>query len=269
MSKATKVNATKDYAIFHRCDDNRPMNLARHKKLADSLKKYGFLKSFPLVCQRDAKGRLVVKDGQHRLAIAQSLGIAVWWIEEDVEFDIATVNCTAKTWVLRDYAERFAQLGNKHYVEGLDFAKAHGIPVGIAFAMLAGTVSFGNIEVAFTAGDFKVKDRPWADTVAATYGPLVELAPAAKSQVLLLACMAVARVPGFDPKRMTAGATADPGQLKPFAHRDEFLAVLEELYNHKRSTKNRVPLKFLAAQVMTERNRATGKAKPGATAEAA
>ena len=71
--------------------------------------------------------------------------------------------------------------------------------------------------------------------------------------------MAVCRVPDFDPKRMAAGAQGNPGMLKPFAQRDEFLVVLEELYNHKRTAKNRVPLKFLAIQAMAERTKARPK----------
>lgn len=258
MSKSVKVNMTTNYDMFHVCE-NRPINEARHKKLRLSMQQYGFLKGFPIVCVRDGKGRLVVKDGQHRLAFARLLRLPVWWIEEDVDFDIATINSTSRIWVLRDYADRFAQAGNKNYAEGIDFAATHKIPLGTAFAMLAGTISFGNIEGAFTAGDFKVKERGWAEMVAATYGPLTESAPGSKSQIMLLACMAVCRVPDFDPKRLAVGAQSNPGLLKPFAQRDEYLTVFEELYNHKRNAKNRVPLKFMAIQAMADRGKARGK----------
>lgn len=266
MSKSHKVSVTKDYSIFHACKENRPPNLKRHKKLQASMEKYGFLKSFPIVCTRDAKGRLIVKDGQHRLLIAQSLGIPVWWIEEEVEFDIAEINCASKGWVLRDYAERFKLQGNKHYIEGLEFAEDFGIPLGMAFALLGGTVCFTNVEPEFVAGEFKVKDRQWAYAVASMYEPLVEMVPSIKGRVFLLACMAVCRVEGFEVPRMIAGAKNDLGLLKPFAHRDEFIAALEELYNWKRALRNRVPLKFLAGQVMLDRRAAKPKAKPPAEA---
>lgn len=253
MSKNYKINCTADYSIFHQGNENRPLNMTKHKKLLESMKKYGFLKSFPIVCRRDDKGRLQVRDGQHRLTFAQSLKIPVWWIEEDVDFDIAEINTTSKVWVLRDYAERFAKLPNKHYAEAIEFSNQHAIPIGIAFAMLAGTTTFGNIQDEFTRGEFKIKDRSWAEIVVATYCPLVQISPECKGNVLLLACMAVARVEGFEPARLINGAKANPGLLKSYSIRDEFLIVLEELYNHKRIAKNRIPLKFLAVQAMASR----------------
>src|SRR5262245_22388251 len=103
MTKRT-IQTTRNYRLFERHEgENRPLNLKKHKKLIESMKRYGFLACFPLVCVRDPDGRLVVKDGQHRLAIAEMLALPVYWIEEAVDFDVAVINCTSKIWALKDY----------------------------------------------------------------------------------------------------------------------------------------------------------------------
>jgi hypothetical protein len=167
MASATKgrtVQVTNDYRLFqiHR-GENRPLNIKKHRKLEDSMKKYGFLPEFPIVVSRTRgkNGQMIVKDGQHRLAMADRLKLPVYWIEESVNFDVAVVNMGQKPWQPRDYAERWAAGGRKAYREGLDFAAEHKLPVGMAFALLGGTVNYSNIQESFIDGTFRIKDRQW------------------------------------------------------------------------------------------------------------
>jgi hypothetical protein len=149
MSKERKINVTKNYRLFSRSEENRPLDIDKHRKLEASMKLYGFLACFPIVCFRNADKALIVKDGQHRLALAESLGLPVFWVEEQTDFDVAKINCTSKVWTLRDYAEKFMQNGIKSYQEGLEFTDIHKLPLGTAFSLLGGTTSFGNIQAAF------------------------------------------------------------------------------------------------------------------------
>jgi hypothetical protein len=252
-----KVSATRNYRLFGRNDDNRPLNIKKHKKLEKSMKQYGFLACFPIVCVRDASKNLIVKDGQHRLAIAETLGLPVYWIEETVDFDVAIINCTAKTWVLRDYAQKWANGGRKSYQECIEFADIHNLPIGTAAALLAGTTSFGNIDADFTDGVFKVKDRKWADSVAAIYGPLTQMVPATKNARFIEACMAVCRVAEFDGERLVSNARRCRDKLAAYSTRDAYLQMLEDIYNFGRS--RIFALKIEATKVMRERNVANGK----------
>lgn len=251
MSASKKIQATKNYRLFNRSRDNRPTDLKKHKKLVDSMKLYGFLKCFPIVVFRDKDGKLVVKDGQHRLAVAEQLGLTVYWVEEETEFDIAVINCTAKVWQLKDYAQKHALNGHKQYQEGLDFAEQHRLPIGTAFALLAGTVSFKNCETAFIDGAFKIKDRVWADAVAGIYGALVTMAPVIKKQVFIDACMAVCRVKDFDPKRLLSNAEKCRQLLVNYGTREAYLDMLERVYNFGR--KQLVGLKAEATMALRER----------------
>lgn len=254
MAKHKQILATKDYNMFTRSEENRPVDLKKHKKLVESMKKYKFISEFPIVCVRDENNRLIVKDGQHRLAIAKLLDIPVFWVESDIQFDTAEINCTSKTWVTKDYANTFAMSGKADYQEGVDFAAQHGIPIAIAFSMLGGTVSFSNISEAFFAGEFKVKDKKWAGIVAGIYKALTGLSAKVRNVRFIAACMAVCRVEGFDPKRLLANAERCPDKLLSYSTRDAYLDMIEDIYNFGRA--KLVPLKIEAITAMRERSAA-------------
>lgn len=257
----SKIRTTKNYSIFRRSDDNRPTDLKKHRKLEESMKKYGFLRCFPVVVVRDQAGGLVVKDGQHRLQIASNLALPVHYVEEDVDFDVAVINCTPKGWTLHDYAAKHASNGKEAYQQGIDFARDHGVPVGIAFALLAGTVSFNNCQEAYLSGDFEVKDRAWAESVVAVYVGVTRISPALRKRPLLEACMAVCRVKGFDGKRLLLNVSRKPELLKNYGTREGFLQMLEDVYNHHAKPSGVFALKIEALKAMKARNIAAQNAK--------
>jgi hypothetical protein len=272
MAKGVKktITATKNYRLFHRSEENRALDLKKHRKLYDSMKLYGFLACFPIVCVRDSKGDLIVKDGQHRLAIANELGLPVYYIESTEDFDVAVINCTPKTWALRDYAEKFASNGLKCYQEGIDFSDRFNIAIGTAFALLAGNTSFTNCKPAFIGGTFKVRDREWAERVAAVFSSACALSKQVNNERFILACMAACRVKEFDAARFLHGAERCREKLVAYSTRDAYLDMMEEIYNFNRARKNLVALKILAVQTMRDRAaNEQSKQRSKATQEAA
>lgn len=251
MSKerCPKIQVTKNYRLFVRSEDNRPLDLKGHKKLFESMKKYGYLAVFPIVCWR-VNGKLVVREGQHRLAIAESLGLPVYFVETPVDFNIAEINDTPKNWKTKDYAHMHASNGIEAYQEIIDFAELHGIPIGTSAALLAGTTTFGNIKNEFNAGRFTVKDRPWAEAVATLQDGLKQIS-SSTARGLTVACMRVCRVEGFDIRRMLNNAKNCPEKLIA-GNADYQLQVFEEIYNYNR--KQKVALKFLAEEAMRKRS---------------
>lgn len=254
-----KIQTTKNYRIFARSADNRPVDKKKHKRLMESMKLYGFLACFPLACVRDASGRLIVKDGQHRLQFAETLGLPVHYVEEQVDFDIATVNSAVNRWTLADYAHKYAQQGNEEYQEGLDFAEANKLPIGVAFSLLAGTASFGNIQAQFNSGQFKIKDRSWANMVAGVYGPIVAMSDQVRNTRFMEACMAVCRVSDFDPKRLLLGAERCRDKLVSYGTKDAYLDLAETLYNFGR--KQLFSLKNAAIMAMRDRQACKAKSQ--------
>lgn len=252
-----KLQCTKNYRLFTRSIDNRPLCPKKHKRLRKSMEEYGFLPCYPLACVRDEAKNLVVFDGQHRLSIAETLGLAVWYVVVDFAFDIARVNCTQEKWATRNFAETYASQGKKHYAEGLAFAERHRISVGCAFGLLAGTVSWNNIAQEYYSGSFKITDREYAETVGTIYSHIIHVAPKAKNMRLLESCMAVARVKEFDPQRLFSGVERCRERLVAYSTRDAYLQMLEEVYNFGRQ--KLVALKNEAIMALRERNKTNGK----------
>jgi len=256
-----KLCKTTNYTQFQRSAENRALIPSKHKRLVESMKRYGFLEEFPIVCQRNGGSKLIVKDGQHRLSIAETLGIPVYWCMESSEWDVAIVNSTSKIWVPRDYAERYARQGNVNYQQGLEFMDLHKIPIGLSFALLAGTTTFSNVTTAFLDGTYKVKDRGWADAVAAIYVPAVALSRHCRNARFIEACMAACRVQGFDPARLIHSLNRCRDKLAAYSTREAYLDMLETIYNFGR--KQLFPLKNEAIMAMRARNAVPNKhAKP-------
>jgi len=253
MSK--KILSTRNYRLFqNNSGENRPLNLKKHKNLQESMKKYGFLECYPIIVFRNGNDQLIVKEGQHRLAIAEALGLPVYYVEDKTDFDVALVNSTPINWELKDYAQKYATNGVKPYQEVLEFAERHILPMGTAITLLFGTTSFSNCREQFIDGTFKVKDRAWADAVAGVYGPLISMSASVRNARMLEACMAVCRAPDFDSRRLLAGAERCREKLVSYSTRDAYLDMLETLYNFGR--KHLVGLKSAAIMAMRDRNAA-------------
>lgn len=252
MAEKRTITTTKNYRLFSLSKENRDLKLPKRKKLFSSMEKYGFLHCFPIVCVRKQGCGLVVIDGQHRLAIAESLGLPVHYTVSSAEFDIAEINCTSEKWRPRDYAERFAANRIESYVEGLAFVDEHGIAVGVAFAMLAGTTTFSNIRADFESGRFVVRDREWATSVANIYNKMIGASSAIKGSNFLKACMAICRVDEFDPERLVSNAERCRERLASYSTRDAYLHVLEDVYNFGRHKV--VPLRSLALRNLRKRS---------------
>ncbi|MCP4571449.1 MAG: hypothetical protein GY838_03785 [bacterium] len=248
--KSRAITGTTNYLLFSNSKHNRGIDISKHRKLWVSMEKYGFLRCFPIVCVRK-NGKLIVKDGQHRLQIAQDLGLPVFYVVEETDFDIAEINNTPKTWGLYDYAKNYADNGRKAYREGLKFAAHHRLPIGVAFGMLYGTTS-KNVTPCLRSGTFRIKDRAWADIVASTYTAMIRLSKQLKTVRFLEALMAACRVKGFVPSRLIRGAQRCLDRLGSYSTRDAYLEMMEGLYNFNRQ--KTVPLKFMAIRAMKLRN---------------
>jgi hypothetical protein len=134
----------------------------------------------------------------------------------------------------------------------LEFCDQYRLAVGVGFGLLAGSTGFTNIQAEFLAGNFKIKDRPWADAVAGVYSRMTSLNACLRTSNFIGACMAVCRVDGFDPGRLVQNAKRCREKLVAYSTRDAFLELLETIYNFGR--KMQMPLKFAAIAAMRERN---------------
>lgn len=246
-SQSRSIKSTKNYRMFKIVDENRPLNIDRHKKLRYSMQKYGFLKSFPVACIQNGSKHVTVKDGQHRIAIAEELGLPVYYYVDDVDFDVAEVNCTAKVWSIRDYCEKYAANGNKHYQEALEFADQYKLPLSKAMTLLYGCKSVGGCRPSIVQdGLFKVKAASFAHDVAGCYVSMAALSRSLRSNAFLGALIMAFSVDGFDGNRLVRKASKCRERLVPYSTKEAFLDMIEDVYNFKQKTLD--PIKVPALQ---------------------
>lgn len=249
-----QILCTNNYRLFQVHDsENRSLEIKKHKRLERSMKKNGFNPNFPIVVFKDPDtGILIIKDGQHRHYFAELFGLMVYYTVSETDFDIAEINSTAKVWSIIDYAKKHAANGKKAYQEAIDFAEHHSLPIGKALAILGGTTTFGNLEPQVIDGEFKIKDKPYAEMVASVYSRLTVGRPQLKNARFLDACCAVCRVEKLDAKRLFRGADRCPDKLISYSTREAYLEMLEEIYNFR--SKELVGLKLLSVMAMRARN---------------
>lgn len=248
-TKTVTLKCTINYKQFRSTKENRTLDLKKHKNLYASMKRYGFLKTSPIAVFKNCQG-YIVKDGQHRLAIAEELGLPVYYIESDVDFDVAEINCAQMGWTVKDYADKWANCGKEDYQRGIEFADRHGLPLGTACAILSGSGSFSQIKKKFELGEFKIRNEQQGEVVATIYTSMSLLSKAIRCARFAEALILVARVDGFDPQRMIDTASKQREKLIPYSTRDAYLGMLEEIYNFRRSQK--VPLKFEALMTINK-----------------
>jgi len=255
-SKPTEVTemikTTTDYSQFSMMDQNRDVDMdnRRVKNLAKSMQQYGWLDAFPMMVKKIG-GKMIVIDGQHRLAVAREYGIPAKYVIENKDIDVAQLNDTSHAWTVDDFVKRYAKEGVADYVSLIAFSDHYGISVNMAAGLMNNTSSPGNVIHRVKNGTFKITSRPMATSIAECYQRLCAANKAfgkANALKVLFACFQVSY---FDPDRLVNGARKRSSEIKSITKIELFFDMFEDIYNFGRKEKH--PLRFDAEQAMKSR----------------
>lgn len=128
------VEHTRDYSVFQKAKCNRKLHQNTLRKLEKSIKEKNLLASKPILVDRHFN----VIDGQHRLEIAEKLGIPIaYQIDETCDiYDMVRLN-TQKSWDMNDYLNYYCEAEKKsEYIKLRDFVEKENIQLSIAFQLL-------------------------------------------------------------------------------------------------------------------------------------
>lgn len=200
-------------------------------------------------------GRLEIQDGQHRLAVAKMLRLPVYYIEVPHPIDIPRIQNTQAPWSIRDYAESYANAGNRHYQELLDFADIHEIPIGTARDILGNRVGGRNGEdsAKFRRGDWQVTSRENAERVVHLLSSITAVAPQCRSRFLIAALFAYTLIQGTDDRQLTVNLHRKPEMARQHGSRDGYLDMLERIYNFR--ARQATPIRVCAENMLKSRRR--------------
>lgn len=253
------LESTKNYELFDLHELNR--NLHDSSALRESMRKYGFRSSSPIHVTRNGQGKLKVKRGHNRLAVAMELKLPVWFIVDNDPMSIYDWEGDSRhLWNSEDFATSYMRGGSEDCSVLLAFRKAHGITLGAAASLVGGeSAGSTNKLQAVKAGTFKVGDMTHAYAVARAIDVCKDLGlKFATSTAFVSALSSAMRVPEFDIETFKARVQLHPKMMGRRSNRNDYLLEIEALYNYGARGK-RMPLSMRAHEVGLERQRTFGK----------
>ncbi len=258
MSTQPKLMRTTDYTLFVAHEYNRPLHV--DKSLEESMKKHGFLPSSPIHCVHNKEGKLKVIRGHHRLDYAKRLGLPVYYVIDDTDVHIFELESGRQSWNTKDFCQAYAQAGNKDIQEVLDFANIHNISIPCAAALISGRT--GNSAKEIKQGTFCGRDMQHANKVVGITDSLQNMGYRfVISPSFLFAISMVVRVPDFDSGAFIKKVRTFPGLFEKRADKQQYLELIETIYNHQRPMKSRVGIALEAKRIASERNAVSENSK--------
>jgi hypothetical protein len=250
-----KLESTIEYDVFELHELNRELHDS--PVLEESMRKHGFRPSCPIHVTRNGGGKLKVKRGHNRLAVAKKLGLPVWYIIDDDDIDIYEwEGDTRHLWSMRDFAVSYLRGGSVDYEKLIDFQKKHGFTFAIAASLVGGESAGSHNKVRqVKSGSFKCGDMTHANKVVRVtdFCREMQVAFATRSGFVTALSMAM-RIPEFDVEKFISKIRLYPKMINPRTSSAEYLIEIESLYNYGAKGK-RLPVAIRASEVMRERQK--------------
>lgn len=148
-----QVQSTREYSKFKYLTGNRPLDRHHLKKLKKSIETNNHLNLHPIIVNQNFE----VIDGQHRLEIARTLNLDIFYIKSDKINDEHLIECNVnqKSFEVENYIDFFAIKEKKpEYIQLKDMLKSTGLKPKALMTLLLGIVSPSLLEFLKT-GKFK------------------------------------------------------------------------------------------------------------------
>lgn len=236
-----QVYQTTDYSMFSFARGNREVNELHLNRLLKSISKH-YLFTIIIVNEN-----FEVIDGQHRLACLKQLNLPVYFmILTGYGLDeIQIFNLNSRNWNNADYLSGFIDKGKQDYIDYKRFRTKYKFGHRESIFML--TQSSGREvsvdSVCFNQGNFKIKDYTAACRMAESIYRVEPFFPSFKERGFVTALIhLLLNVPSFDMDKFISKCELSPILLKKCATRDQYIDMIEQLYNYR--SQNKVSLKY-------------------------
>lgn len=248
--KNVSVKFTQNLGMFKIHNVNREIDTPRVKRITKSMKMDG-LKLVPII----VTSNYVVVDGQHRLHAAKEAGKGIYFLVDNTIpnttkgiFEAARkFNQNMKEWGKKDYIHGFCEQGNASYKVLDDFSKEFpmfSLTERIMLLQNSGTRHADKQE--FADGKFTVKNitvaREWANN-------LLQLKPYFekgynKSVFVRTILTIMEKKPDFKFDEFLHKVRLRPGSIYMCGDKKSYAVMIEDIYNYKRKTTEKLNLRF-------------------------
>lgn len=259
------VLSTVHYGMFQLDSINREVDVdsKKFRNLVESMKKHGFKASHPLDVVERSNGKLKIRCGHNRLTAAKLLGIPVKYVISNDDSTIYELeNAGPGGWKPSHYLDSFCKQGFKNYQILKDYINETGIGLGNAASMFYGDSAGSSNYLKtgrFQAGEFTIKDlthpQDVKDIVLFMKGEPANV-EWANSKGFVMAISRALRVTEFKKARFLDKVKTFPQILRKQKSVVDYLKHIEDIYNFKSFSTDRVNIAFLAEKVALARQKA-------------
>lgn len=242
------VFKTTDLDIFKFLNDNRDLNLLHVQRLVKSFEHKHLVS--PIIVNE----KYEVIDGQHRLEASKIAGVPVYYIVMpgySIE-DVQILNTNQKNWNSMDFLHLYCERGKKPYLQLKEFMEYFpDFKLRVCIRLLEGPKDFAEyvngVRVGarrFEEGRFVIADLGKSYQIArrlAEFQPFFELYG---TDQFAGAALFLFKKKGYNHKEMLHKLGSAPISLRKCGSVEEYLLLLEKIYNWKRQNENKISFRY-------------------------
>lgn len=236
------INQTKDYSIFKQ----HPLNRAVNQRHVDNIKKSMLNRLTPTYIKVDKEFRIV--DGQHRFEALRQLGYPIKYIQDDFTTeDMINENTNNKNWGLPEFVKHYADAGLKPYQKLLFLSKIHNLSISMIINIYkqrpnehglgAGKVLIESFNNSVLNGTFDFDSDDLDIKITRIKLLLDNLKLKTYPRNLIFAIIKLLKRKDYNHDRMVHKAGTFPQLYRKCIKIDDYVEMLEEIYNYKSQDK--------------------------------
>lgn len=236
----SEIFETTHYEQFSYDNRNRPLV---EDKVSYFIKQFTkgnfFMKEFPVIIDN----KFVILDGQHRYEAVKRMELLLYFkfahtlsIENIVDVQINA------GWSTKDYIHTFIKQKKQDYVVLHRFIQRYKISVSVAVMLLTAIEDKSSLRKSgFYEGNFKIKDEAVAHENAKAINEIGTLALGLhRDRTFCIGVVKIMSHPDYEHKRMIEQMTKYSSLMRRQMTVDNYIRNLEDVYNYKLYTKNKV-----------------------------
>lgn len=237
--------STCSYSQFKFTKENRPIDQDHLMRLYDAVSEKNLLAEFPILVDKS----MSVIDGQHRLKVAESLSVPIYYIVSDriTVDDISVTNANTSHWKPSDYRDRWLAAGKMEYVVLDRFMKKYPFFTLNEAVELCYFGDRNGLKSKFKSGEYKCNDVPYATKVAQALLDFSKFFPHYHDKSFINAVANLMGNRNYDHRIMMARMEYQSTKLVRCADMESYIELLNEIYNYRTPKKNRVTLRKLTS----------------------
>ena len=236
------VQESTDYNKFKFMTANRKQYRGHVELLKNSFAEVGNMTRVQPILVND---RYEIIDGQHRFIACKEMGLPIFYTMVDGlgVAEARSMNILHRNWIPADYARSYALSGDRNYQKYIELMEEFGVNHSIMIGYVAGSWNSHGQHAAFRRGEMVIQDEEVLRDRLEKLVEFDEIHRVLNNRSLANAFLRIISSDNYDHKRMIKKLNMHgEAILKRYSSVEDNLRQLEEVYNYKTTSKNRVRL---------------------------